>query len=102
MERDDRFLWQSKINYFKKITPANPLDYEKEGYLEMVKIGKESFEQGKYTDFSYFFRESQYFVPLWAAHILLEHGNPPQELVNDSIEIIKEFCNYSIDERISS
>jgi hypothetical protein len=97
----DRFLWQSKINYIKGITPSNPLDYEKEDYIQMVEIGKEYFIQGKSLEFCYFFRESQYFISLWAAHILLEYGQPDNEMKKDCIEIIKAYCDFPMNERIS-
>ena len=79
-KKGDDFLWQCKSNYIKGITPSNPDFYTDEDYLKVIDIGLQYINAGEVKEFSFFLRESQYFVPLWAAHIILQYGNPDKEI----------------------
>ncbi|GAB2701347.1 hypothetical protein GCM10027037_28170 [Mucilaginibacter koreensis] len=98
----DQFLWQAKINYSLRVTPGNPLDYDKDEYIRMVEIGLEYFKQGKIDEFATFFMESQYYIPLWVAHIILRFAKPDNQLAEECIQIIKDFADYPIDEKVAN
>jgi len=100
--KGDRFLWQCKINYFKGITPSNPIYFHDSEYIALVNIGIEYFNNEQLEEFSYFFRESQYFIPLWTAHIILEYGNPGKKMEKECIDIIKEYSEHPVNSKISS
>lgn len=89
----DDFLLLCKQNYFNKVTPSNNGSYLKEGYKKLVDIAKEYFKNGGYEEFSNFFLEGQYFIALWAAHLLIDYGNPSNNLLHTAIKIIKEYSD---------
>lgn len=89
----DSFLMQCRQNYFDGITPSNKQGYLKEGYKKIVFFAKQYFEKGEYEEFAACFVEGQYLIPLWAAHMLIEYGNPNKELLQASIDIIKEYSD---------
>jgi hypothetical protein len=97
----DRFLWQSKINYMKGITPSNEASINSQEYKAIVDIGKEYIENNQLEEFSFFFMETQYFIPLWTAHIILEHGNPEDKLKKECLDIILEYSEHPINDAIS-
>ncbi|NNU33524.1 hypothetical protein HK413_04050 [Mucilaginibacter sp. S1162] len=101
MNQGDQFLWKCRENYFKGITPANPVFYDTEDYNYLIKIGKMFIENGQPKEFSYFLRESQYFVSLWAAHILLECEVSDKKIKHECIETIMEYANHPINEKIA-
>lgn len=89
----DRFLIFCKQIYFDKITPSSNLVYEKGKSRELVYIAKEYFKKGQYKEFAGFLQESQYFIDLWTAHLLLEFGDPPKELVSLALRTIIDYSN---------
>ena len=99
--KGDAFLGQCRISYFKKITPANRLYFNTEEYLKLAEIAKAFFKEGKIEEFSGFFREGHYFVQLWAAHLILEFGQPANSLKKQCIDIIIEYSNHPIDHTIA-
>lgn len=101
MDKGEQFLWKCKENYFKGITPADPAYYGTEGYNELLQIGKMFIENGELKEFSFFMRESQYFVPLWTAHIILEYGVGDKAIRHECIQTIMEYANHPINEKIA-
>jgi hypothetical protein len=99
--KGDKFLWICKENYLKGITPSNPIHYNDTEYQALVDIGTEYFKNGEIEEFSYFLGESQYFVPLWVAHIILENGKPNDVLKNECIETIKEYSDNPLAPKVS-
>lgn len=89
----DEFLLTCKQNRFDNITPANTSNYSKEGYIKIVDIAKAYFKKGKYKEFSDFFQEGHYLIPLWAAHMLIEYGIPSKNLKLEAMRIIKEYSD---------
>jgi hypothetical protein len=87
----DEFLSTCKQNYFDRITPANRTNRSKEGYKKIVAISSDYFKRGEYLVFAGFFQEGQYFIALWAAHMLVEYGSPDQELMIEAINVIKRY-----------
>ena len=89
----DEFLFTCKRNHLDKITPSNRNSHSKEGYKRIVNIAKEYFKKDEYIEFAGFFQEGQYFIPLWAAHMLLEYGSPSEGLIEASINVIKRYSD---------
>ena len=96
MKIGDKFLITCKKNYYDKVTPSNPESRLKEGYKELVDIAKEYFIRNEYDKFAGFFHEGQYFIALWAAHLILEYGDANQELKVASLEIIEKYSHNSL------
>jgi hypothetical protein len=89
----DQFLLACKQNYFDRVTPSNILSRPKEGYKRVESIAKEYFKRGEYSEFAGFFQESQYFIPIWAAHMLLQYGTPDRDLKIASLNVIKNYTD---------
>ncbi|HEX7906323.1 MAG TPA: hypothetical protein VF487_20755 [Chitinophagaceae bacterium] len=87
----NNFLAICKQNFIDKITPANASNNSKSGYIELVKIAQEYFNRGAYEEFSGFLTEGQYFVSLWAAHLLLEYGKPDKLIFYRSLGTIIDY-----------
>jgi len=101
MKIGDQYLIQCKYNYFAGITPANIEKSNSGEYNALVTIGKKCIEEYGLIDFSGFFRESQYFIALWTAHIIFEHGKPSHDLKVQCIEIIKKYSNNPLSSDVS-
>ncbi len=87
----DTFLFQCKQNYLDKITPSNSMSHLKDGYTKLVSIANEYFENDRYEAFAGFLQEGQYFIALWAAHLLLEYGKPSIDLMRTAMKIIVSY-----------
>jgi hypothetical protein len=97
----DSYLLHCKENYFDKVTPSNKLSPNKEGYKKIVEIAKKYFEKGAYLDFASFFRESQYFIALWTAHMIVEYGSPSNELRMEAINVIKKYSENPLAPKVA-
>ncbi|MBL7738790.1 MAG: hypothetical protein JNK14_06185 [Chitinophagaceae bacterium] len=95
-EKSDSFIVQCRINYFLGIRPANQQSKETEGYKELVRIAKNYFDSDSYEDFAENFMEGQYFIPLWAAHLLLEYGKTDEKLKEECLRIISDYSRHQL------
>lgn len=86
------FVEQSKSNFFNDIRPGNPATKNAPGHAELVSIAKDFFERNETEAFAAFFQRSQYFTQLWAAHMVLEHGQPDEPLKTKAIDVIKKYA----------
>ena len=91
MSKSDDFLWQCRANYFIGIRPGDQNAKNLDGYKVLVEIAKEYFRDERYDAFIGFFQEGQYFIQLWAAHLLLEYGKPKPQIRAMSLKIIEEY-----------
>lgn len=87
----DSFILMCKQNRIDNITPSNQESLLTAGYHKIVSIAQEYFNRGEYKEFSEYFQEGQYLVPLWAAHMILEFGTPPLDIMKDAIEVIERY-----------
>jgi hypothetical protein len=85
------FITQCKVNFFNKITPANKTLWDTEGYKSIVAISKSYFKAGKKDEFMKYFQDGQYFIQLWAAHLLIEFGNPSEIEMMSALRIIINY-----------
>ncbi|HWK02447.1 MAG TPA: hypothetical protein VNS58_02370 [Puia sp.] len=85
------FISICKINYFDKITPSNKNVSNLEGYLKLVEIAKSYFDNNELDDFTGYFQDGQYFINLWAAHLVIEYGNPSIFWRDKALEIIIRY-----------
>lgn len=96
-----RFLMKCKENYFNGITPSNPVFFGDPEYNHLIEIGKEYLAHDQMRELTHFFLESQYFVPLWAAHIILQFGTPDSKLKDECLTIIREYANHPLNQKIA-
>lgn len=87
------FLLICKQNYFDKVTPSNDQSRLSEGYQKASNIAKEYFRNGKEEEFVGFFQEGQYFIGLWAAHLLLEYSTSNNNHVRSALKVIKNYTD---------
>lgn len=90
------FLFTCKDCYFEKIAPANPEVYSHPKYLALVNIAKEFFRDDLYEEFAGSLEESQYYVALWVAHLLLEHGDPNIIIKIKALNTILEYLDNPV------
>ena len=102
MDNAAKYLFTCKSNYFSVIRPADNNSKNEQGYKTLVQIAMTYFDNNRYNDFAGFFMEGQYFVDLWTAHLILEFGNPDQNLIDTCIEIIKGYSKGSLDEQVTA
>lgn len=96
---NDCFLLQCRENYFRGITPCGPgAETEKQALLACF----HDFTAANGTAaFSGFLQEGQYYIDLWAAHLLLEHhhsDSPNRQLCMQTIEV---YANSTINPRVA-
>ena len=66
-----------------------------------IEIAKKYFEKGEIKKFSYFFQEFQYNINLWAAHLILEYGQPNELIKCEAIEIIHRYSSSPLDANLA-
>jgi hypothetical protein len=93
MNIGDDFLIGCRQNYFDKVTPANKESKIKSGYKKLVNIADEYFRHNDYEKFAGFFQEGQYFIALWAAHLIIEYGTPSADLMIAALNIIRAYSD---------
>lgn len=89
----DDFLIICRQNYFDKVTPGNEENKLKPGYQKLVDIAGGYFKQNSYEKFAGFFQEGQYFVALWAAHLMLEYGTPSRNFMFAALDVIRAYSD---------
>jgi hypothetical protein len=87
------FISVCKINYFDKVTPANRNASNSEGYLKLVEVAKSYFDNNELETFAGYFQDGQYFINLWAAHLVIEYGNPSNYWRDKALEIIIRYSD---------
>lgn len=92
-ENPDAFIIQCKSNYFLGIRPAHQNSKNTNGYKTLVQIAKYYFNADRYDDFLGNFIEGQYFINLWAAHLMLEYGQPNESQKEKCLDIIKRYAD---------
>jgi hypothetical protein len=95
------FLIQCKQNYFDEIIPGDQTAKPSKGYLILKGLAESYFAESNYEEFEQFFMEGQYLVQLWAAHLVLEYGDPTEELKNRSLEEIAKYSTSPLSTRIA-
>src|SRR5687768_13111059 len=92
-EINDSFIIQCRTNYFLGIRPAHLQSKNTDGYKALVEIAKRYFDADRYDDFAENFIEGQYFINLWAAHLMLEYGKLNESQKEECLEIIGRYTN---------
>ena len=87
------FIIQCRANYILGIRPAHQQSKDTEGYTALVQIAKSYFDANRYDDFAGNFMEGQYFIDLWAAHLMLEYGQPNERQKEQCLEIIRRYTD---------
>lgn len=102
MNIGDEFLLTCKKNYFDKVTPSNKENRMKEGYKRLIDIANEYFRHNEYEEFAGFFQEGQYFIALWAAHLILEYGTANPEMTVAALNIINDYSNNPLAQDVAN
>ena len=91
-----KYLNLCKSCYLNNIRPANSESIQTRVYAELVEIAQSYFKESRIEDFSKFFQEYQYCVNLWTAHLVIEFGNPNDDLISKALEIIKRYSHTEL------
>jgi hypothetical protein len=102
MKTNASFIIICKQNYFDQIRPADLESKQKPGYKKLVEIAQEYFSNNEYEAFADYFQEGQYFIELWAAHLMLEYGNPGPKLTSYALEVIKKYSHSPVSPDVAS
>lgn len=87
----ESFAEVCRAAYLEGITPSNLAGHQNETYRKLVSIAKNYFDENRYDEFAAGLLDGQYIVSLWVAHMLLEYGNPPRELITICLEKIEAY-----------
>lgn len=88
----EEFVEQCKANFFNDIRPANPATTGSPDHRAVVTIAKDFFNRGDVTALQHLLGKSQYFVDLWSAHMLIEHGQPEETLKARAADTIRKYA----------
>lgn len=95
------FMVVCRTNYFNDIRPADPLSRKTPGYAEALVVAKAYFADGEQEAFRAYLSEAKYVANLWAAHLILEHGQPDGEEVKACLDIIKRYAASPFDQALA-
>ena len=95
-EKNISYIVQCRENYFVGIYPSDENAKEKDGYKTLIQIAKSYFDKGFYEEFALYFMEGHYFIQLWTAHLILEYGQPTEELKMMCLDEIKKYANSTL------
>jgi hypothetical protein len=102
LTKNTSFFYTCKENYFLGILPTDPASREKEGYRAVVQIAKTYFSAGLYEPVAEYLTEGRYRLKLWSAYLILEYGNPDEQLKISCMEIVQSFTSEETSIRGSS
>jgi hypothetical protein len=102
IQKNTSFLFLCKDAYFKKIRPADSESRLSEEYKSLVEIGKIYFDNNLVENFGMYLKESQYRIQLWTAHLILEYGNPNNNLRQQCIDEIIKYTNNPLAREIEN
>jgi hypothetical protein len=92
----DIFLSLCKTLYIDKAGPSDPMTTNNPAYHKIVNLSELMFKNEEYEMFATLFQEGHYFVGLWAAHMLLEFGDPPADIKLKAIKIIESYSENEL------
>ena len=87
--------------YFLKIRPSDSDSKNTDEYKNLVEIAKLYFKNNLQAEFSSYLMGDQYLVQLWTAHLILEFGNPDEELIDDCLKEIKNYSITPLDQQLA-
>lgn len=91
------FMVICRTNYFKDIRPADPQAKKTGGYMEAVAMARKYFKEGRQQEFRAYLSETKYSADLWAAHLLLEQGQPDAAMRVECLAVIERYADSPFD-----
>jgi len=88
-----QYLATCKEYYDLKIIPANSIQAKDEDYKKIKALGENIIHQSGINEFAGFFREGQYFIQLWTAHLILENTTATEDLKKYALSVIKDYSD---------
>ena len=95
--KNSSYLFYCKECYLLKIKPADIQNRKSTEYQNLVEIAKLYFSNRLQSKFAGYLMESQYLVQLWTAHLILEYGNPNDELKKACLNEIEKYSTTPLD-----
>ncbi|NVO33520.1 hypothetical protein [Hymenobacter lapidiphilus] len=95
------FLLQCRENFFLGITPANLLQRAEPGPQKLVELYTRFIGANQIVAFVGLLQEGQYYINLWAAHLLVEHHHPDGPTHQICMDTIERYANSSIDPKVA-
>ena len=93
IEKNSSYLFYCKDNYINGIRPADIGSKKKDSYIKLVEIAKLYFNNNLAEKFSGYLMEDHYFVSLWTAHLILEYGQPDENLKKLCLNEINKYSD---------
>ena len=101
-QKSDLFLMQCKQNYLDGIFPGDDAIKQSKEYLILKDIAQSYFNEDQYEDFEGFFMEDKYLIQLWAAHLILEYGNPTDNLKQKCLKEIEKYSQSTLSPKVAT
>lgn len=79
--------------YFEGCTPSNQGVYNSENYTHLCTLAQELIKLRGNEGFALYFKENQYLIDLWAAHLILEFGHPNDFMKTQALEVINRYAH---------
>lgn len=96
-EKKASFLIICRSNYFNDIRPADRAAQKSPGYIEAIELAKTYFTTGKLEEFRSYLKEGKYLADLWAAHLIVECGQPDPTLLKECLDVIERHAASPFD-----
>ena len=97
----DLFLLQCRENFFQGVTPANLVQRAEPGPQKLVALYTRFIGANQGEAFVGLLQEYQYYINLWAAHLLVEHHHPDGPTRQLCMETIEGYANSTIDPKVA-
>ncbi len=97
IQKNSSYLHYCKEFYFLNIRPSNEENRESKEYKLLVEIANLYFKNNLHDNFAGYLMEYQYLVQLWTAHLILEFGNPDDNLIKVCLNEIIKYSKTPLD-----
>ena len=96
----DEFILTCKAYYFEGITPQDTNKLSVLKRQKLISIGKTEFFEVGYERFAQYLMEGQYYINLWASHIILESGLQNEQIKALALSKIKKYAQSSFSKKV--
>ncbi|WP_207425594.1 hypothetical protein [Pedobacter sp. SYSU D00535] len=88
--KNSSFLFLCKENFCFGIYPNCETSRETDGYKAIVQLARSFFDAGLLNEFAEYLEEGPYLSQLWAATLILDYGQPSEDLKQQCLQLIEK------------
>jgi hypothetical protein len=95
------FMWTCKEIYYQGIRPCTSGVENNKLVIKLKEIVAIHQKEDQLEIFKYHFQESQYYIPLWTAHLLIDLDNIDENTQDLCLEEIKKYSTTPLDPEVA-